>query len=267
LGAGGYGARRRSWPPTTREGEHIMRMPTRLRAVVAAGAVPALLLSACGNGDEEDLQAFCDIAAELDEGDDFPTAEQLEAYKAAAPSEIRDEATFAADALIEALESDDMADVFALFGDPEFGAAIERIEEFEAEACGFEAADLPAGVSTEIDPNAQRVDVSAIDYDFIFDAPSAGPVSFVMTNDGDEPHFMGIGKLRDGVTLQDALTADDPDEVTEFIADSDVVGPGGEAVLTFENLEPGNYGMVCFIPTPDGVPHAFEGMAVEFTVE
>lgn len=42
---------------------------------------------------------------------------------------------------------------------------------------------------------------------------------------------------------------------------------GEEAVLTVENLEPGEYGMVCFVPGPDGKPHAFNGMAVQFTVD
>jgi hypothetical protein len=61
--------------------------------------------------------------------------------------------------------------------------------------------------------------------------------------------------------------ADDPSGVTEWTADSDVAASGEEAVLTIENLEPGEYAMVCFIPAPDGQPHAFLGMAVGFTVE
>jgi uncharacterized cupredoxin-like copper-binding protein len=66
---------------------------------------------------------------------------------------------------------------------------------------------------------------------------------------------------------EQAIRADDPTEVTEWTADSAVVASGGEAVLSVENLEPGEYAMVCFIPGPDGQPHAFSGMAVGFTVE
>jgi len=43
--------------------------------------------------------------------------------------------------------------------------------------------------------------------------------------------------------------------------------PGGEDTeyLNIE-LEPGTYALTCFIPGPDGTPHAFTGMAVEITV-
>lgn len=87
-----------------------------------------------------------------------------------------------------------------------------------------------------------------------------------MTNDGDEAHHMVIGLLKEGVSLDDALAADEAEEVTELDVETDPVGPGEETVLTFENLEPGEYAMVCFLPTDDGTPHAFEGMATSFTV-
>jgi hypothetical protein len=37
-------------------------------------------------------------------------------------------------------------------------------------------------------------------------------------------------------------------------------------VVLTEALGPGRYAMVCFIPAPDGVPHALKGMVSEFTV-
>jgi hypothetical protein len=245
------------------------------RRLIGVVAVPLLLLAACGNDDdtaatddgedaaaEGEAAAYCEASAALDDQEQMPTNEQFENLKAVAPEEIREDVEYVADAFIAA--DGDFGQVFA---DPEVNERFANIEAYEAEVCGLDRGpDLPDGVTTEIDEDAQRVDVSAIEYDFIFDAPSAGPVSFVMSNDGDEPHFMGIGKLAEGVTLEEALESDDPDEVTEFTADSEVVGPGGEAVLTFEDLEAGEYGMVCFIPTPDGTPHAFVGMAVPFTV-
>jgi uncharacterized cupredoxin-like copper-binding protein len=250
-------------------------MTTRFagRRLAALAVLPLLVFAACGddddtaagngNGDGEEaagVQEYCDASEELDEGDGPPTDEQFERLKQLAPAEIRDDVVYVADAFIAA-----EGDFGAAFADPEVGVRLANIEQWEVDACGREP-DLPDGVTTEIDEDAQRVDVSATEYDFTFDPPSAGAVSFVMSNDGEEAHYMGIGKLRDGVTLEEALEADDPDEVTEWTADSLVAGPGGEAVLTVEDLEPGEYGMVCFLPAPDGTPHAFLGMAVPFTV-
>jgi hypothetical protein len=242
------------------------------RRLAAMAVLPLLVFAACGddddtvagNGDDgEDAAEFCATAQELNESEEFPTEEQLERYKETAPAEIADDAAFVADAFIEAGEEG----AGQLFADPEINERFERLETYEAEECGLDVGgELPDGVSREPDEDAQRVDVSAIEYDFIFEPPSAGAVSFVMSNDGEEPHFLGLGKLRDGATIEEALEADDPEEFTEWTADSDVVGPGGEAVLTVDDLEPGEYGMVCFIPGPDGTPHAFSGMAVPFTV-
>jgi plastocyanin len=42
-------------------------------------------------------------------------------------------------------------------------------------------------------------------------------------------------------------------------------GGADEEAITFD-VEPGNYGVLCFVPAPDGTPHAFMGMQKEFTV-
>ena len=42
-------------------------------------------------------------------------------------------------------------------------------------------------------------------------------------------------------------------------------GGGDEESITFD-VEPGNYGLVCFIPSADGTPHAMLGMMNEITV-
>ena len=46
----------------------------------------------------------------------------------------------------------------------------------------------------------------------MFDMPDtldAGRTSFVLTNQGHEAHFLEIAKLAEGVTLEQALAADD----------------------------------------------------------
>lgn len=225
--------------------------------------------AACGDDDDEQSEAasasaYCDLARELDAQEDFPSDEQLDALAEAAPDEIAEDVEFVAGKFKE-----DGPDAFS---DPEVGERFGPIEEFEADECEIASDDdeeAMEGTSFEIDPDAQRIDVTALDYDFEFDTPEAGPVSFVMTNEGEEPHFMFIGKLLGDATLDEALQSEDPVEegLAEDIGESEVASPGGEAVLTVEDLEPGNYAMLCFIPTPDGTPHALEGMAVEFTVD
>jgi hypothetical protein len=272
--------------------------PRRWTALMVAGTFPFLVLSACGDDDDAAVGTppttvadvvdttddtadtspdgagdidpryadYCEVARTINEQDQFPTDDQFQELRDTAPDEIRAEVEYIVDRISEA---EDQQAVFALFGDPEVMSRMEPIDEFDMENCGIEVGTggNPEGVSLELDPDATRVDVSATEYDFEFDAPPAGPVSFVMSNDGDEPHFLGIGKLLPGVTVEEAIQASDPSEVTEWTADSAVVGPGEEAVLTVDNLEPGEYGMVCFIPSPDGTPHAYLGMAVGFTVE
>ena len=75
------------------------------------------------------------------------------------------------------------------------------------------------------------------------------------------------------ITLDEALAHDgDPEEagLVEDVegGDSPLAAPGGEDEEVMNvDLEPGNYAMLCFIGGPDGTPHAFMGMAEEFTVE
>lgn len=263
------------------------RQGTRVRGLLALVLVLMLALTACGTdeagndvvtddpasdeGDGTDVAAneeYCELARELTEGEGFPSEDQLRSYQELAPEEISEEVDLVMGRLIE----DGPGAFGELMADPESAEAFERIEAFEAEECGIEHGEEeepPEGVSTELDPDAQRVDVSATEYDFEFEPPSAGAVSFVMSNDGEESHFMLVSRIAEGVTLDEALQAEDPEEegLAENIGESDTAPPGEEEVLTIDNLEPGTYGMLCFIPAPDGEPHAFKGMAVEFTVE
>jgi hypothetical protein len=270
----------------------------RWTVLMTAGMLPFLALTGCGGDDDAAVDTtatpatevvdttddtavgsapddsgdidpryadYCEAARTINEQDEFPTDDQFQALRDTAPDEIRAEVEYVIDRINEA---EDQQAVFALFGEPDVMSRMDVIDQFDTENCGIDfGPGNPEGVSLELDPDATRVDVSATEYDFEFEAPPAGPVSFVMSNDGEEPHFLGIGKLLPGVTVEQAIQAQDPSEVTEWTADSDVVGPDGEAVLTVDNLEPGEYAMVCFIPSPDGEPHAFLGMAVGFTVE
>lgn len=121
------------------------------------------------------------------------------------------------------------------------------------------------------DPDAAQVAVVATDYAFEIPDVGAGPTAFTMTNEGEEPHFMVIVKMKDGATVAEALAAEqageDPEAfVEEEVGDSITAPPGMTAVINAD-LTPGTYGMLCFVSTADGTPHVALGMAQEFTVE
>ncbi len=86
-----------------------------------------------------------------------------------------------------------------------------------------------------------------------------------MTNDGEEPHFMYIAQLAEGVTLEEAFAAEGEDGTLAAQVESDVAAPGDEVVITVD-LPAGEYVMACFISSPEGEAHADLGMAESFTV-
>ena len=73
-----------------------------------------------------------------------------------------------------------------------------------------------------------------------------------------------LAKTRVLDTLDEALESEGESGVSEEYA-SDEVLPGAEAVVTAE-LTPGNWILLCPIPTPDGAPHFAEGMIWEFAI-
>jgi hypothetical protein len=254
-----------------------------------AGAALALLVVGCGDDDDtaadstttttatadeetttttaptdevdDELTELCALATEIDAQEDFPAPEQLERYRELAPEEIRDAVEVAAPALIES--AGDLVATFAAFADDGVEDAIEEIEAFEEENCGIDNSE---------DDGAAVVAVTAVDYSFEFAEPiAAGRTSFVVTNTGQEAHFLVVTRIAEGHTLQEALAFEgDPEEaglIEGEDGESGLAAPGGddEEFLTMD-LEPGNYGMLCFVPAADGTPHAFMGMAVPFTV-
>ena len=181
-------------------------------------ALTVVMVAAAGCGDDDDeaggdVEAYCDLARELDAQEDFPTAEQLEALRDAAPDEIEENIDTVVEAFLAGIEEGDPA---AAFGDPEVEEAFGPIEEFEASECGLggdeedEESEQDPSV-TEIDPAATRVDVVATEYAFEFEATAAGRTSFVMANEGEETHVMALSRLAEGATLDQALAAEDPE--------------------------------------------------------
>jgi hypothetical protein len=215
-----------------------------------------------GTADAE-FAEYCVLALELDQQESLPTAEQMTAILAAAPEEIAAEAKTFVDAYVAAGDAVSPS----IFG--EYGEELGVIDEFEAEHCGMpieeEAAPDPEVVS--IDPAATRVDVAATDFHFEFEPPTAtGRYSFVMTNDGEEPHMLILAQMEPGATFDEVMASEGEEGLIQSF-ESIPSDPGGESVVTAD-LTAGHWVLVCPIPSEanEMQPHAVLGMVHEWDV-
>lgn len=113
--------------------------------------------------------------------------------------------------------------------------------------------------------------VTVIATDFAYQVPAeipAGLTTLAMVNQGSEAHHAQLIKLDEGKSLADFLAlgegAPQPSWVS-FVGGPNAADPGATVAAT-SILEPGHYAIVCWIPSPDGVPHIAKGMAAEFDV-
>ncbi len=118
-------------------------------------------------------------------------------------------------------------------------------------------------------PNVLLVKTS----DYAFSAPDsvqAGLTTIrLVTNPGHELHQVGLIRIDSSKTPADFLESmKSPGPLPKWaveIAGVNPPAPGQTAEVT-TNLEPGSYMLVCFVPSPDGVPHIAKGMARPITV-
>jgi uncharacterized cupredoxin-like copper-binding protein len=133
-----------------------------------------------------------------------------------------------------------------------------------AAACG--------GTSTTTTKTTPRVTngvaVKLADYTFEVGGPIApGLASVKLENTGQEPHEMAFAPMKDGVTVQqvfdayskgpaeaEKLLTGPPDRTPFFLS------PGKKTEVITDIFQAGNYALLCFIPAPDGQPHAAKGM-------
>lgn len=129
---------------------------------------------------------------------------------------------------------------------------------------------LGAGCSSE--PSFHEVTVVAKDYAFeLPDTLPAGPTLFTFLNRGAVKHEMGIGLLAEGLTMQEALEAEQrgEDAVEESLGFI-FADPGqGSPSRLVADLKPGRrYGLVCFLRNDsESKPHVQLGMYDSFVVE
>jgi len=226
-------------------------------------------------GDEGDevavpaeAQEYCGLAEELDQQDDFPTPEQLEALRDAAPEEIAEEVGVVVDAFIAA-----DGDIGAAFSDPAVEENMGAIESFEADVCGIggdDEGEEEEELATEPLEGAEVIPVVGVDFGFegIPDEVPAGAVSFEFSNEGEAAHEMILFELGEGADLDELLSRDEEpseDEARDVGFTYAMPGEGG-VYLNAEDLTPGTYAVVCFIPGPEGKAHHELGMKTTFTV-
>ena len=108
--------------------------------------------------------------------------------------------------------------------------------------------------------------------EFAFEMPKslpAGQTSFRLINDGQQIHHLTFIRLAEGKTAADfaeAMKGGPPPAWATMVGGPNAAIPGKsvEATLT---LEPGNYLVACFIPSPgEETPHAMKGMIQPLTV-
>jgi hypothetical protein len=104
------------------------------------------------------------------------------------------------------------------------------------------------------------------DYSFadMPDTVSAGMVTLRGVNEGKEPHQAMVVRLGDGHTADELMRAlQNPGPPPSWMHIEGGPQVGADVML---NLVPGQYVLLCMIPSPDGTPHAMKGMVRPFTV-
>ena len=141
-----------------------------------------------------------------------------------------------------------------------------------AEGDSAETAAAPAAEMTSqaAASPVQVVEVGAMDYSF--EAPAvldAGWTTFRLANHGAEAHHLTLVKLDEGHTIDDVIAAVRENRPLEGIGSwaggPNAPMPGADANATVD-LTPGEYALICLVPSPDGVPHLFKGMVKPLTV-
>lgn len=134
-------------------------------------------------------------------------------------------------------------------------------------ACG---GDSKTGDTTQTAaPVARELSVTA--NDFTFEAPDTVPAGFArvkLTNQGAEPHHIIFVRLDSGHVVGELLQSMSGEKIPSWAVM--LGGPNapmpGATTETVVELTPGNYAVLCAIPSADGMPHVAKGMVRPLTV-
>ena len=127
----------------------------------------------------------------------------------------------------------------------------------------FEVVDSASTAAREMP--AADITINMLDYDFQPSQPlTPGRKTILVTNDGPQPHELALIKLAPGKTVADfahwaegGLKGPPPAEPIGGVV---MLDKGARGTFTAD-LEPGEYGLICFVPdAKDGKPHLLHGM-------
>ena len=151
------------------------------------------------------------------------------------------------------------------------GLALLGLAACSGEAPPPEAADATAAAVAAPTPREVRFTAT----DFAFEGPTtieAGMISMVLDNQGATWHHLQLIKLPDGMTVEDFQAGmatmqpgSPPPPWLEEAGGVNPPEPGHPARVTML-VEPGEYAVLCFVDTPDKVPHVMKGMIRPLTV-
>jgi hypothetical protein len=105
-------------------------------------------------------------------------------------------------------------------------------------------------------------------------SPKAGWTQINFQNDGNEYHMMAVFSLKKGVTVAQIKTAAASQDQSAFdpiagkgqvFGAPDLLSPH-EKTTVITKLAAGHYGILCFVPAPDGESHVAHGMVKTFDV-
>ncbi|MEZ4519763.1 MAG: hypothetical protein R3C44_24015 [Chloroflexota bacterium] len=193
-----------------------------------------------------------------------------------------------ADQLMQTLAEDEEAalQLVSLMGgpmSPDMGPTVYDLQpgnylmvESDDEGAPTSLAPFTTGDPSGATPPTADVEVQLVDFAFAIPGEiKSGPQTWAITNNGTQWHEMAIGKLAEGVTIDDLMTMimseEEPDpsqpEPFELVAGWSPMGPGLTAWTTID-LPPGEYTILCFLPDLNGdfMPHASHGMIGSITV-
>ena len=132
------------------------------------------------------------------------------------------------------------------------------------------SSDGGGGTSPSPSPKSTTVEVGATEYSF--DVPeevAGGVVRMAFTNTGGLPHEFAFVRIEEGKTEADVKavidSGEEPPEWADDIAGVPALSPG-ESITVTRTLEPGSYAFLCFVPDPEGTPHANLGMYEVFSI-
>ncbi len=130
------------------------------------------------------------------------------------------------------------------------------------------SADAPAQAATAPGPNV--VTISA--HEYAFEAPKqlpAGVTTFRFMSHGKEPHHGILVRLDPGKTSADlvqSMKQEGPPPAWAHFDGGMMIGDPETGSNVTMTLTPGQYALICFIPSPDGVPHIAKGMIAPIEV-